>query len=326
MDQLEFVPLAELGSPNPTRHWLANVETGIEYALAVSSNAGLWSYIVGDTVKFVSRDPPRLLVTGRTSYYLSAFGEHLTGSEVEDSVSAATAAIGARVSDFSVGAIYPDGGRSRGGHLFIVEFGDSAPSPEGAIRFLAALDESLSRLNDDYRGHRAGGFGLDPPRLLAVSRGTDWFRRNVITSVPWPSIGFGRKVYPGFMQLSGFMTMNLDRHLDAHRELFWHLVEGDGDSAEKHREFYDEYMSVMDLTAEFYLQTIQVVFKEHQLPRGVWVSRGRPIEPAAIETALMPFSISSLASSVDLRERSACDQVCEPTVWPPSITCLRISG
>ena len=73
---------------------------------------------------------------------------------------------------FSVGAIYPDGGRSRGGHLFIVEFGDSAPSPEGAIRFLAALDESLSRLNDDYRGHRAGGFGLDPPRLLAVSRGT----------------------------------------------------------------------------------------------------------------------------------------------------------
>jgi hypothetical protein len=169
---LEFVPVAELGAANPTRHWLANVETGVEYALAVSSCAGLWSYIVGDTVKFVSRDPPRLLVTGRTSYYLSAFGEHLTGSEVEDSVSDAAAAIGARISDFSVGAIYPDGGRSRGGHLFVVEFGDGTPSSGDTARFLAALDEGLSQRNDDYRGHRAGGFGLDPPRLLAVSRGT----------------------------------------------------------------------------------------------------------------------------------------------------------
>ena len=114
---------------------------GVDYAIAVSSCAGLWSYIVGDTVKFVSRDPPRLLVTGRTSYYLSAFGEHLTGGEVEDSVSVAAAAIGARISDFSVGAIYPDGGRSRGGHLFVVEFGDGTPSAAEASRFLAVLDE-----------------------------------------------------------------------------------------------------------------------------------------------------------------------------------------
>ena len=87
---------------------------------------------------------------------------------------------------------------------------------------------------------------------LAEKRGTDWFRRNVITNVPWPSRGRGRDVYPGFLQLSGFMTMNLDRHMQAQKDMFLHLVRGDGDSADKHREFYDEYLAVMDLTAEFY--------------------------------------------------------------------------
>ena len=113
---------------------------------------------------------------------------------------------------------------------------------------------------------------------LAVERGTDWFRRNVITSVPWPNPGFGRKVYPGFLQLSGFMTMNLDRHLEAHKDLFLHLVHGDGDSAEKHREFYDEYLAVMDLTAEFYLQTVDSVFVRHLMPRGLMMHRGRRID------------------------------------------------
>jgi poly(3-hydroxybutyrate) depolymerase len=123
---------------------------------------------------------------------------------------------------------------------------------------------------------------------LAVTRGIDWFQRNVITKVPFPNPGFMREVYPGFLQLTGFMTMNLDRHIDAHRELFWHLVEGDGDSAEKHREFYDEYLSVMDLTAEFYLQTVERVFIEHQLPNGTFRHRGALVNPAAIEkTALL---------------------------------------
>ena len=89
-----------------------------------------------------------------------------------------------------------------------------------------------------------------------------------IERVPFPHPGVMREVYPGFLQLTGFMTMNLDRHIDAHRELFWHLVRGDGDSAEKHREFYDEYLSVMDLTAEFYLQTVEKVFINHDLPQG----------------------------------------------------------
>lgn len=118
---------------------------------------------------------------------------------------------------------------------------------------------------------------------LAQERGTDWFRRNVITNVPWPNMGFGRNVYPGFLQLSGFMTMNLDRHMKAHKDLFFHLVRGDGDGAEKHRDFYDEYLAVMDLTAEFYLQTIETVFVSHDLPRGVMEVRGRHVDLTAIE-------------------------------------------
>jgi poly(3-hydroxybutyrate) depolymerase len=117
---------------------------------------------------------------------------------------------------------------------------------------------------------------------LAERRGTDWFRRNVITQVPWPNPGFGRSVYPGFLQLSGFMTMNLDRHMNAHKDLFFHLVRGDGDSAEKHREFYDEYLAVMDLTAEFFLDTVDTVFVRHLLPRGLMRHRGRAVDPSAI--------------------------------------------
>jgi poly(3-hydroxybutyrate) depolymerase len=117
---------------------------------------------------------------------------------------------------------------------------------------------------------------------LAEKRGTDWFRRNVITNVPWPCPGRGRQVYPGFLQLSGFMTMNLDRHMQAQKNMFLHLVHGDGDSADKHREFYDEYLAVMDLTAEFYLQTVDTVFVQHLMPRGLMTSRGRPVDLAAI--------------------------------------------
>ncbi|MGE0242283.1 MAG: polyhydroxyalkanoate depolymerase [Parvibaculaceae bacterium] len=122
---------------------------------------------------------------------------------------------------------------------------------------------------------------------LAVARGIDWFRKNAVVKVPFPHPGYMRDVYPGFLQLTGFMTMNLDRHMDAHRELFWHLVDGDGDAAEKQTEFYDEYLSVMDLTAEFYLQTVEKVFVNHELPRGLFHHRGEKVDPSAItETAL----------------------------------------
>jgi poly(3-hydroxybutyrate) depolymerase len=117
---------------------------------------------------------------------------------------------------------------------------------------------------------------------LAEQRGIDWFRRHVIAKVPFPHPGFMRDVYPGFLQLNGFMTMNLDRHLEAHRNLFRHLVDGDGDSATKHREFYDEYLAVMDLSAEFYLQTVETVFIRHDLPKGRMTHRGKPVDLAKI--------------------------------------------
>ncbi len=122
---------------------------------------------------------------------------------------------------------------------------------------------------------------------LAEERGIEWFRRNVITKVPFPHPGMLRDVYPGVLQLHGFMSMNLDRHIEAHRNLFMHLVRADGDSAQKHREFYDEYLAVMDLAAEFYLQTVDTVFVRHALPKGQMTHRGRLVDPAAIRRVAM---------------------------------------
>ena len=122
----------------------------------------------------------------------------------------------------------------------------------------------------------------------AEERSIEWFRSSVLSTVPMIYPGAGRLVYPGFMQLSGFMTMNMDRHFGAHVKLFEHMVTGDGDSAEAHRRFYDEYLSVMDMTAEFYLQTVETVFQRHDLPKGQMMHRGRKVDPAAIKkTALL---------------------------------------
>jgi poly(3-hydroxybutyrate) depolymerase len=117
---------------------------------------------------------------------------------------------------------------------------------------------------------------------VAEERGIEWFRRHCIVKVPPSYPGFWRDVYPGFLQLSGFMAMNMDRHMTAHYDMFKHLVEGDGDSAEKHRDFYDEYLAVMDLTAEFYLQTVEKVFVNHELPKGEMMHRDRPVDLMAI--------------------------------------------
>ncbi len=123
---------------------------------------------------------------------------------------------------------------------------------------------------------------------FATSRPLSWFERNVITRVPPPNPGTGRRVYPGFLQLAGFMAMNLGDHLTKHYEFFRHLVEGDGESAEATRAFYEEYRSVMDMTAEFYLQTVRRVFQEHHLPRGLFRHRDRPVRLESIRrTPLM---------------------------------------
>jgi len=168
----EFIPVEELDAPNPIRHWAGSIELGIDYALAVTSCAGLWAYLLGDIVRFVNRAPPRLLVTGRTSYFLSSFGEHLTGEEIESAVGAAATAIEAQIADFAVGSVFPGEVRRRGGHLYVVEFSTPPPKPAEMKIFLDTIDAELSRRNDDYRAHRSGGFGLDPPQLKAVGRGT----------------------------------------------------------------------------------------------------------------------------------------------------------
>lgn len=117
---------------------------------------------------------------------------------------------------------------------------------------------------------------------LADERPFTWFKSKMVHTVPPPNLGAFRRVYPGFVQLYSFMSLNKDRHIEAHKDYFKNLVKGDGDSANKHREFYDEYLSVLDLTEEFYLQTIEKVFQEHHLPRGCFYYRGRLVKPQAI--------------------------------------------
>jgi len=174
----EFVPVAEIDAARPVRHWLGNIETGVDYAIVLTTNAGLWAYVVGDTVRFVERDPPRLLVTGRLSYTLSAFGEHLTGEEIEAAAAEAAAAIGTGLRDFAAGALYPQRQGETGGHLYVVEF-ETPVSEEDRARFAAALDAGLMRRNLDYRDHRAGGFGMRAPEVLVLQPGgfAEWMRR-----------------------------------------------------------------------------------------------------------------------------------------------------
>lgn len=122
---------------------------------------------------------------------------------------------------------------------------------------------------------------------LAVRKPLSWFETHVIYTVPAKYPGYLRRVYPGFLQHAGFVAMNPDRHVQSHWDYYLHLVEGDGDSADQHREFYDEYNAVLDLPAEYYIDTIRTVFQEHRLPLGTWTVRGQLVRPQDIQkTAL----------------------------------------
>jgi poly(3-hydroxybutyrate) depolymerase len=146
--------------------------------------------------------------------------------------------------------------------------------------------------------------------LLAQEKGIDWFRDNVVMNAPWPVPGFGREVYPGFLQLSGFMSMNLDRHIIAHKDFFMHLVKHDGDNAEKHRDFYDEYLAVMDLTAEFYLQTVDTVFVRQALPKGEMTHRGTRIDPSDIRNVAL-FTVEGENDDISgLGQTKAAQDLC----------------
>ena len=123
---------------------------------------------------------------------------------------------------------------------------------------------------------------------VATQRPLAWFEQNVIATVPFFYPGVGRKVYPGFLQLAGFMAMNLGNHLMSHYRMFQHLVDGDGESAESTKAFYEEYRSVCDMTEEFYIQTIEDVFQKHKLPKGEFLHRGRKVDPGVItDTAIL---------------------------------------
>jgi hypothetical protein len=173
----EFVPVEELGRATPTRHWIGNAQPGVNYALAVSTCAGLWSYLVGDTVRLVSRVPARLLITGRTSYSMSAFGEHLIGEEIESAVSTAAARMGADVTDYAMGALFPEPAEPRGRHIYYVEF--SQPVARDRLAgFARLLDQELCSRNDDYRAHRSGELAVQTPRVVALMPGSfaAWMR------------------------------------------------------------------------------------------------------------------------------------------------------
>jgi hypothetical protein len=171
----EFVPVGELGQGQPTRHTVADIVPGLQYAVVLTTCAGLWGYVLGDTVCFERRDPPLLRFTGRTRQFLSAFGEHLIGEEVERAVAQAAAVIGADVTDFHVGPIFPDSAGAAGHHCYLVEF---AGPPQGVESFAREVDVVLCRINEDYRAHRARDLTLRGPEVVPIRRGgfADWMR------------------------------------------------------------------------------------------------------------------------------------------------------
>ena len=148
------------------------------------------------------------------------------------------------------------------------------------------------------------------PNKLATERSIEWLEKSVVARVPVLYPGFMRQVYPGFMQLTGFMSMNLDRHVGAHIDHFFNLIKGDGDSTQAHEKFYDEYRAVMDLPAEYYLQTVKTVFQDHALPKGDMWHRDVLVDPGAVEhTALMTVE-GSLDDISGVGQTKAAHDIC----------------
>jgi poly(3-hydroxybutyrate) depolymerase len=179
--------------------------------------------------------------------------------------------------------------RAIGENVHVVAVCQPGPPTLAAISLMAEDKDELRPASMIFMGSPIDA-RLSPtvPNKLAEEKPFEWFEQNAVHTVPPTFPGAMRRVYPGFLQLSGFMQMNWERHVDAHWQFFNHLVEEDGDSADKHRQFYDEYLAVMDLTEEFYLQTIKDVFQEHKLPRGKFEHRGRIVDPSKItDIALM---------------------------------------
>jgi hypothetical protein len=173
----EFVPVEDLDTAHPARHTVVNLETGVQYAIVLTTCAGLWSYVLGDTVCFERRDPPLLRFSGRTRYFLSAFGEHVISEEAEAAVTAAAKASGTVVVDFHVGPLFPVTPDCPGRHRWFVEFAETI-HPDELARFAQELDADLGRRNEDYRAHRAGDLAMIAPEVCPVPHGgfAEWMR------------------------------------------------------------------------------------------------------------------------------------------------------
>ncbi|PTX04826.1 polyhydroxyalkanoate depolymerase [Pararhodobacter aggregans] len=145
---------------------------------------------------------------------------------------------------------------------------------------------------------------------LAMEKPLSWFQKNVIATVPGRFAGGGRKVYPGFVQLTAFMTMNMERHLATHRKLYDHLAAGEHEEARRIKEFYDEYFAVLDLTEEFYIETIDRVFQRAELATGDFTYRGKPVDPGTIRNTLLLTVEGGRDDICGLGQTSAAHDLC----------------
>ncbi len=179
--------------------------------------------------------------------------------------------------------------RALGPETHVVAVCQPGPSVLAAVSLMAAQNDACAPATMIFMGSPIDARrSPTAPNKLAEQRSVEWFQKHMVHPVPGLYPGAFRRVYPGFLQLASFMGMNFSRHVDAHNEYFQNLVKGDGDNAQKHRDFYDEYLSVMDLTEEFYIQTLREVFQDYTLAKGEMMHRGARVEPGAItKTALL---------------------------------------
>jgi hypothetical protein len=215
----EFVPVEELDSQKPTRHWLGNAELGVNYAIVVSTCAGMWAHVIGDTVRFESLRPPLIRFTGRTKYTLSAFGEHLINEEVELAIAEAASASGSSVRDWHVGPVFQG---ALGYHQYVVEFLDAPDDPQ---RFRVFLDDDLSQRNADYLAHRSEGVGMPLPAVMIARPGAfeSWMRSR-------GKLGGQNKVPR--MDGTGALTRDLAEYLRANGQVIGELAPGTAESCQ----------------------------------------------------------------------------------------------
>ena len=203
----EFVPFAEHGRPDPPRLTLDQVETGVDYALVLSTPAGIWAYDVGDVVRFTSLRPPKIVFAGRTRLTLNTFGEHLTGEEIDRLIAEAAEAVGAALRDFTVTSVPPTAAQPRGHHLWLVEFEGPVPP----LDILATqIDKNARATNMDYETYRSGA--IDPPEVVSLAQGTfyEWARRHdaVGGQHKIPRVARSREMVEELLSLSKTLARN----------------------------------------------------------------------------------------------------------------------